>query len=86
MKAIFGFPNLLRKKIILQILVTEKRVFGAQYGDTGIIKASFLLFFFFKSIFTSIPILKSARIKRTKKPGDNVHKKWWFDMKKLFFN
>ena len=36
MKAIFGFPNLLRKKIILQILVTEKRVFGTQYGNTGI--------------------------------------------------
>ena len=36
MKAIFGFPNLLRKKIILQILVTEKRDFGAHYGDTGI--------------------------------------------------
>ena len=33
--------------IILQILVTEKKGFGAQYGDTGIIKASFLLFFFF---------------------------------------
>jgi hypothetical protein len=46
MKAIFGFPNLLRKKINLQILVTEKKGFGAQYGDTGIIKASFLLFFF----------------------------------------
>jgi len=46
MKANFGFPNLLRKKIILQILVTEKRVFGAQYGNTGIIKASFLQFFF----------------------------------------
>ena len=24
--------------------------------------------------------------KEDKKPGDNVHKKWWFDMKKLFFN
>ena len=47
MKAIFGCPNLLRKKIILLILVTEKSGFGAQYGDTGIIKASFLLFFFF---------------------------------------
>ena len=66
-KAIFGFPNLLRKKIILQILA--KRVFGAQYGDTGIIKAIFLLFF-----------------KEDKKPVDIVHKKWWFDMKKLFFN
>ena len=47
MKAIFGFPNLLRKKIILLILVTEKKGFGAQYGDTGIIKESFFAVFFF---------------------------------------
>jgi hypothetical protein len=47
MKAIFSCPNLLRKKIILLILVTEKSGFGAQYWDTGIIKESFLLFFFF---------------------------------------
>ena len=51
MKAIFGYPNLLRKKIILLILVKE---IGPNKED--------------------------------KKPGDNVHKKWWFDMKKLFFN
>jgi hypothetical protein len=43
----FWLSKSVEKKIILQILVTEKRVFGAQYGDTGIIKASFLLFFFF---------------------------------------
>ena len=86
MKATFRFPNLLRKKIILLILVTEKSGFGAQYGDTGIIKASFLLFFFFYSIFTSIPILKSRTNKEDKKSVDIVHKKWWFDMKKLFFN
>ena len=65
-KAIFGFPNLLRKKIILQILVTEKRVFGAQYGDTGIIKASFLLFFFFIQFLLVSPYWNRARIKRTK--------------------
>jgi len=49
------------------------------------ITLSFLLFFFFNN-FSSIPILKSRPNKVGKKPVDIVHKKWWFDMKKLFFN
>jgi hypothetical protein len=39
----FWLSKSVEKKIILQILVTKNEVLAAQYGDTGIIKARFLL-------------------------------------------